>query len=209
MWSAFTSTSLDIEVAKRFLGGTETAQSGTLFRARGLRGYYIAEFSMILEEKEVLLEPFQSIYAENVENDGELISVDIIDGGMTKFIAVDKIPQTNLPTVEVSEELFNALDLHKEGKHIEAAQMYDREARKGNQIACLNLGNCCMFGVGVKLDIMTGLDWWVRGGDVEDVNLELFKKLSNFKYMGKSEIDLSGLFLFCFTHMFLNESYFI
>ena len=196
VWSAFTSMSLDIEVAKRFLGGTETAPSGTLFRAKGLRGYYIAEFSMIPEEKEVLLEPFQSIYAESVENDGKLISVDIIDGGMTKFIAVDKVPQTNLPTVEVSEELFNALDLHNEGKHTEAAQIYEKEASKGNQIACFNLGNCKMFGVGAKLDIMIGLDLWMRGGHVEKVNLELFKKFSNFKFMGKSEIVLSGLFLF-------------
>ena len=29
---------------------------------------------------EVLLEPFQSIYADNVEIDGELTSVDIVDG---------------------------------------------------------------------------------------------------------------------------------
>ena len=194
VWSAFTSMSLDIEVGKKFLGGTETTRSGTLFRGRGLCGYYIADFS-IMDEKEVLLEPFQSILSEGVEECGELVCVDIVDGGMTKLIAIEQIPQTNHPTIEVSDQLFNALSLHREGKHKEAVGIYLREADEGNKIACLNVGNCYLFGVGVECDVMKGLSWWMNGGHVEDENIGLYKLLSNFQYMGRSDIDLSGLFL--------------
>ena len=136
----------------------------------------------------------KAFFSESVEDDGELVSVDIVDCEMTKFIAVEQIPQKKPVFVEVSLQLFNGLDLQREGKHKEAVDLYFREACEGSEIACFNLGNCFTLGVGVELDIITGLSLWMSVGHVGDVVVELLKTLSNFKYLGKSEIDLSGLF---------------
>ena len=130
-----------------------------------------------------------------------LICVDIVDGGKTKFIA-EQISFTKFPSIEFPDKLFNALALHKCGEHNKAFDIYLERACGGSQIACFNLGNCFIFGVGVECDVMTGLSFWMNGGSIKDEDVELMRILSNFKYMGRNEIDLSGLFhflLFDFT----------
>ena len=93
------------------------------------------------------------------------------------------------------EEMMEGLEKDKEGKHEEAFKLYERAGRLGNKGGFMNMGNCYLFGVGVECDVMKGLSWWMNGGHVEDENIGLYKLLSNFQYMGRSEIDLSGLFL--------------
>ena len=192
VWPCFTSMSLDIKVAMGFVTPFGNKQKGTLFKAKGLRGYYIADFS-IFGEKEVLLEPFQSVYTESVENGDSLVTVTVVDSGNTQFLAKERFPLTVPSCDVVSENLCFALAYHSTGDHNEAVNIYLKEALKGNKIACFNLGNCYLFGIGVKRDIMAGLSWWLNCGHISDSDMSLFKALSNSKYM-KNEVDLKGLF---------------
>ena len=91
--------------------------------------------------------------------------------------------------------VIKGLELHNEGKHGEAIKIYEKEVERGNVIGNAYLGNCYIFGVGVKVDVATGLSWWVNGGTIRDDYVDLFRMLSNIKYMNGTEINLSGLFI--------------
>jgi len=85
--------------------------------------------------------------------------------------------------------LRRALDKHTAGDHSRATELYSEAAQKGSQLACFNLGFCCMFGIGVPKDSNAAIDWWKRGGTVDERDIPWMKELSNDRVLGNDKLD--------------------
>ena len=102
--------------------------------------YDIRQYSYFNED-EVLIEPFLSLFMEDMKMEGDVLRVVGIDNGGTKVILSDKILFCKAKSEE--EELFeDGIELHREGRHSEAVRKYEEGVVKKCQLSCLNLGNC-------------------------------------------------------------------
>ena len=88
-----------------------------------------------------------------------------------------------------------AIDKHKGGDYKGAMELYEKAAGEGSQIACLNLGMYYLFGVGVEKDFEKGIEWFKRGGKVEEEEVWMIRELSNREFFMREGIDMSGLLM--------------
>ena len=83
----------------------------------------------------------------------------------------------------------------KEGKHEEAMEFYEKAGKLGNKVAFLNMGNCYMFGKGVKQGKKKAFEMYGKCGRIGDDELGWIRDLSNDKFVCGTELDLISLFL--------------
>ena len=88
-----------------------------------------------------------------------------------------------------------AIDKHKAGDYKGAMGLYEKAAGEGSQIACLNLGMYYLFGAGVEKDFEKGIEWFKRGGKVEEEEVWMIRELSNREFFTREGVDMSGLFM--------------
>ena len=86
-----------------------------------------------------------------------------------------------------------ALTKHDERNHSEAVKIYSELVEKGSQLACFNLGNCYLFGVGVRKDRKKGLELFGKCGGVKNDDLDWMRKLSNCMFVCNKNLDLGSL----------------
>ena len=222
IFPTFTSTSRDPEGAKTFLGrDKEGKKSGTLITAKDLFGYDVSEYSPFEHEKEVILEPFQQVFVQKVEKEGEIVNIEVNDGGGSEFLIEGLIPRKFVVEKPESEMFQEALDhcragnlLKVSGKREEVRREWEEGmkhfleiAEKGNggefsgigeRIGALNVGVGLLLGVGVEKDFEKGLDWLKKVGKVREEEVWMMRELSNREFFSKDRrIDMSGL-LFSF-----------
>ena len=66
----------------------------------------------------------------------------------------------------------------------------------GNKAAFLNMGNCYMFGKGVKEDWKKGIEMYGKCGKIDDDELGWIRGLSNERYVCGKELYLTCLFFY-------------
>ena len=108
---------------------------------------------------------------------------------------VSPVPKTQSSPVPYQDLLLKALELHRSGKHEEAVKLYEESGMKGSKLGWLNLGNCYISGKGVKKDVKQALDCWKKCGHIEDKDIGWMRELSNDRFLGVKELDLSSLFI--------------
>ncbi len=119
----------------------------------------------------------------------------IIDEGIKVFSLQDHI-KTSLFSVPFYDLLKTALKEHDEGKHSESVKIYSELSEKGCQLACYNLGNCYLFGVGAKKDLKKVVDMFGKCGTIKDDDLKWMRLLSNDRHMETTSLDLHVCFFF-------------
>ena len=107
--------------------------------------------------------------------------------------AIKKMPSL-ISSVPGYEEMMRGLAKDKEGKHKEAMKLYERAGELGNKAGFMNMGNCYLFGKGVKEDKRKGLEMWKKCGKIEESEVRWMRKLSNDRFVCGKELDLYGLF---------------
>jgi len=97
-WPCFTSTSQIKSIAEGFLSLTPNeSPCGILITIKEAYGYDLSELSFVPEEKEVLIEPGQSVLIEKSNKIGSVLNVEVIACNRTSLIIEDKIPQQSEP----------------------------------------------------------------------------------------------------------------
>ena len=102
----------------------------------------------------------------------------------------------NTSSIPGYKEVKEGLMKDKEGKHEEAMKFYERGGELGNKAAFLNMGNCYLFGKGVKEDWRKAIEMWKKCGKIVDDELGWIRELSNDRFVCGKKLDLYGLFLF-------------
>ena len=92
------------------------------------------------------------------------------------------------------EEMMEGFAKYREGKHEESMKLYERAGELGNKGGFMNMGNCYMFGKGVKQDRRKGVEMWKKCGKIEESEVMWMRKLSNDRFVCGEELDFSGLF---------------
>jgi len=194
LWRTFTTTYRDAKSAERFLGVRGESQFGTFVTFKYVCGYDISDYVFLKnEERTVLLEPFQSLSIENVDDSGSVIDLSVVDTGKTLFFFTNIIPVPSpIPCYEY-DFLVEGLKKHKEGKHGEAAEVFLSATLRGMRMGSLNYGNCLMFGVGVPKDQEIALEFWMNCGKIEENEIRWMRELSNSEYVCESVLDLSDI----------------
>ena len=88
-----------------------------------------------------------------------------------------------------------AIDKHKTGDYAGAIDLYRRAIDEGSHVACYNLGNCYLFGVGVEKDTDKFVEYWERGGHIHPNQVRLFRYLSNIPLFSDSSPEPTCLFI--------------
>ena len=101
---------------------------------------------------------------------------------------------SNHPDIAGYKEVEEGLRKDKEGKHEEAMELYEKAGELGNKAAFLNMGNCYMFGKGVKLDEKKGVEIYGRCGRINDDELGWIREVSNDRFVCWTQLNLSCLF---------------
>ena len=100
------------------------------------------------------------------------------------------------PSIAGYKEVKEGLMRDKEGNHEEAMELYEKAGKLGNKAAFLNMGNCYMFGKGVKEDWKKGIEMYGKCGRIGDGELGWIRELSNDKFVCGTVLNLLCLFLF-------------
>ncbi len=100
------------------------------------------------------------------------------------------------PSIAGYKEVKEGLMKDKEGNHEEAMELYEKAGKLGNKAAFLNMGNCYMFGKGVKEDKKKGIEMYEKCGRIGDDELGWIRKLSNDRYVCGTKLNLKSLSLF-------------
>ena len=88
------------------------------------------------------------------------------------------------------ELLVRALEEHERGEHEAAVELYKEAAEKGSQLACFNLGNCIMFRKGVERNWLKAIEWWKKGGEIKNEDVEWMRELSNDRWMEATKLSI-------------------
>ena len=207
----FTSTSRSLEVAEGFsIRNRKMDEPRTIITAKGLFGYDISGYSLFPEE-EVLLEPFQEVYVEKVEEGDDVVMIDVVDRGDSEFLILGKIPRKCVVKSPESEILQEAIDhcriaeAMKEDDKIEEARnewekgmgKYSELGNVGNRVGCLNVGVGYLLGVGCDQDFEKALEWLKKVGEVKEEDVWMFRELSNREFF-KRDVDMKCLFFVLF-----------
>ncbi len=121
----------------------------------------------------------------------------IVQRGIDLFSLKDRALVVSMDTIPEYEPLSLALLKHQKGEHSEAMKIYQDLCEKECNFAFLNLGNCFIFGLGVKTDKRKGLEKYREYGTLVDEDLEWMKKLSNGQYIQTPSLDLKFCSFFC------------
>ena len=103
-----------------------------------------------------------------------------------------KKPSLVTSSIPGYKEVEECLMRDKEGKHEEAMKLYEKAGELGNKAAFLNMGNCYMFGKGVKQDKKKGIGMYGKCGRIGDGELGWIRELSNDKFVCGKKLNLSG-----------------
>ena len=101
----------------------------------------------------------------------------------------------------------HAIEEHKSGDYDKAIELYRKAADEGSQLACYNLGNYYLFGVGVEKNTDKFVEWWERGGQIHPNQVKLFQLLSNISFFTDSSHEPTCLFIFNHFIIFINECF--
>ena len=107
--------------------------------------------------------------------------------------AVKKMPCL-ISSLPGYREMMEGLEKDKKGEHEDAMRLYERAGELGNKAGFMNMGNCYMFGKGVKQDRRKGVEMWKKCGKIEESEVMWMRKLSNERFVCGEELYLSGLF---------------
>ncbi len=107
--------------------------------------------------------------------------------------AIKKMPSL-ISSLPGYEEMIEGLEKDKERKHEEAMKLYERAGELGNKAGFMNMGNCYMFGKGVKQDKRKGIEMWKKCGKIEESEVRWMRKLSNDRFVCGEKMDLRSLF---------------
>lgn len=141
---------------------------------------------------------FLGIFIDDKEND-------LFQQTVETLSMHDYVCFVSIKTIPFFDELNSALNKHKDS-HAEAAAIYTAISKKGSQLALLNLGNCFMFGLGVRMDKKKGLDMFESCGSLVDDDLEWMRALSNDQRLGKTSLSLGvsffkkGFIIVCYQY---------
>ena len=108
---------------------------------------------------------------------------------------IEKMPRP-FSDIPGYKEVKEGLMKDKDGKHEEAMRLYEKGGVLGNKAAFLNMGNCYMFGKGVKEDKKKGIEMYEKCGSIGDDELGWIRELSNDKFVCGTVLNLLCLFLF-------------
>ena len=108
-----------------------------------------------------------------------------------------------IPPVAGYAEMMEGLKKDEEGKHKKAMRLYEKAGELGNKAAFLNMGNCYMFGKGVKEDRWKGVEMYGRCGRISSEEVGWMRKLSNDRFFCEKELGLEGLFFLLLSWLFL------
>ncbi len=207
IFPTFTSTSRSLEVAEGFSKrNRKMDERRTIITAKGLFGYDISGYSLFPGEEEVLLEPFQQVYVEKVEEGDDVVMIDVVDRGDSEFLILGKIPRKYVVKSPESEILQEAIDhcriaeIMKGDKKIEEARnewekamgKYSELANIRKRVGCLNVGVGYLLGVGCDQDFEKALEWLKKVGEVKEEDVWMFRELSNREFF-KGDIDMKCL----------------
>jgi hypothetical protein len=205
IFPSFTSTSRDRGVGERFL---KDGRSGTLITLNGLSGYDVCGYSDFWNEKEVILEPFQRVFVCEVNDRGDVLEIEVRDGGESEFLIEGLIKRKYRIGSPESDMIEEALDhwrvveeLEIDGKDEEAEEerrkgmeRCERAAENGSRIGMWNAGMGYLLGVGVEQDFERGVKWLKEAGEVKEEDVWMIRELSNREFFSK-RVDLSGLLM--------------
>ena len=107
---------------------------------------------------------------------------------------ISKGGEMNVSSLPGYREMMDGLKKDREGKHEEAMRLYERAGELGNKGGFMNMGNCYMFGKGVKEDRWKGIEMWMKCGRIEESEVRWMRKLSNDRFVCGEELNLNCLF---------------
>jgi len=198
-WCGFTSMTRDKGVAMQFVKNDENGVvSGTIITAYRFYGYDISAFSDYIAEEEVIVEPFQHFIVMSCNCSNELVDLRVDYDNKTKMLLERINPSEQKTSVDfdgIGEDLVRrALEEHSKGEHDNAVELLCEAMNFNSQIACFNLGNCYLTGVGVVKDIEVGFHFWKKAGTISDADCKRLRALSNGEIVNARDLDLRCLF---------------